>query len=165
MGLTQQEGSVVSLSLSGGHMSLYSYYSFYLREKDGQVLFDVRCWVDNGDANGYSHREIVLENTVAAQEDMDALRVLCERYHLARRRETYQKPKPGSGPFVRDAPTRNLDVRWDNGARLDAGIDFGNLDDLLAFFQALAVRIYETKPRPEGEIVSLPLFNGDHFVR
>jgi len=155
--LPAPEGKVISLSLGGGHMSRFSFYNFYLREKNGQVLFDARFW-----AGG---KEIALGNAAAAQEDMDALRTLCEQYALAERQRTYCKPIPGSGPFMYDAPMRSLDVRWENGARLDAGIDFGNLDDLRDFLEALAVRIYEAKPRPAGEIVSLHVFNGDHFVK
>jgi len=151
------EGKVISLSLGGGHMSRYSFYNFYLREKNGRVLYDARFWTGNN--------EIALGNAVAAREDMEALRALCEQYALAERQRTYRKRKPGSGPFMYDAPMRSLDVRWENGARLDAGIDFPEIPELRDFLEALAVRVYEAIPRPEGEIVSLHLFNGDHFVK
>lgn len=127
------EGNVISLSLSGGHMTRDSFYSYYLREKDSQVLFDANCWVDG--------REITLESATATQENMEELRALCETYNLARRQQTYRKPDPNARPFLRDAPMRRLSVRWENDAQLSAGIDFGNLDDLLVFFEELAIEI------------------------
>ena len=129
------EGEVVSLCLGGGHMAMDSFYSYYLREKDGQVLFDAHYWLIEGD----DYREITLENTAAAQEDLDAMRALCAEYGFAELQKAYRKPKPGSGPFIADAPMFGLDITWENGARLDADTDFGSEQALRSFFEALAL--------------------------
>ena len=126
------EGEVISLSLGGGHMTRDSFYNYYLREKDGQVLLDTHYWVVSGD----DYREIILENAEAAQEDLDALRALCDEYHFAQRQKDYRK-----GPFIADAPMLGLEAVWENGARLDADTSFGSEQALRAFFEALATRM------------------------
>jgi len=135
-GLSAQ-GDVVSLTLGENHMTRYDFYSYHLREKDGQILFDAHYWAEEDE----EYREITLENAAAAREDMEALRALCGEYHFAERQRDYRKPKPGSGPFVADAPTLGLDVIWENGARLDADTDFGSEQALRAFFETLATRL------------------------
>jgi hypothetical protein len=132
------EGEVVSLSLGAGHMTRDSFYSFYLREKDGQVLFAAHFWImeDGGDI-----REITLESAAAAPEDLAVLRALCREYGFAERQQTYRKPTPDPNLFIADAPMFGLDVRWENGARLDADTAFGSEQALRDFFEALANRL------------------------
>jgi len=134
-GTPPPEGEVVSLSLGGGHMTRDSFYSFSLREKNGQVLFDASYLVADGD----DIREVTLENAAAAQEDLDALRALCEEYGFAEKLWTRRKPKPG--PFVADGPCVHFEITWEDGTRLYADTVFDGELALHDFFEALANRL------------------------
>ena len=126
------EGRVISLYFSGNQMR--DYYGYHLREQDGQILFDARC---NRFRNEF--QEINLENAIAAPEDLETLRALCEAHGFAEKLRTYREPKPG--PFVADGSSVHFDVTWEDGTRLYAGTVFDGEQALRDFFEALAIRL------------------------
>jgi len=139
------EGNIISLKISyaGSSMLQYSGYSYYLCEENGEILFDAHLYIVGEDV-----REITLDKAVATQEDMEALRNICEEYNLAEKQKTsrtYKIPfwRKIMSKHISDGPVSDiiLEAVWENGATLFISPD--NTSDLLNFFKELAIRLNE----------------------
>ncbi len=96
------DNKITSLKLSSKEAPWYNSYSFHIREKDGAVLFDGTCALDDG----YTSREVMVEGVNVAREDMDALRALCREYGITAQRSR-----------KRSETNAVIEIGWENGAR------------------------------------------------
>ncbi|MCL2816614.1 MAG: hypothetical protein FWD23_18605 [Oscillospiraceae bacterium] len=137
------EGDITSLkiSYSGSGMMQYTDYNYYIREENGEILFDAHFYIVGEDV-----RKITLEKISSAQEDMEALRDICDEYDFARTQKkapVYKVPfwRKIMGNHISDGPVGDviLEITWENGAALAISPD--NMLNLLNFLKELAIRL------------------------
>ncbi len=122
------QGSVTRLYLSSSEGGFYHLY-----EEDGNVLFSTSCSVEE--------RDIELTDAAATAADMDALNALCEEYGFAEQQQSYRPHFPSYEPYPDSVIHHNLEVTWENGARLKSDSLFESEDALRAFLSNLALRL------------------------
>jgi hypothetical protein len=120
-------------------MVQYTGYSYYIREENGEILFDAHFYIVGEDV-----REITLEKTIVKQEDMETLREICGEYNFAEApvyKESFLKKI--FSKQIKDGPVNNviLKIIWENGTELVTSSK--KTSNLLDFFKELALRLNE----------------------
>ena len=148
------EGKIVSLEFSygGNGRNPFTAYRYYLREENGEILFDAHGYADN------SRIDVNVEKAVVSREDIDAVIEICggnstlaeqqKDYAVAASsvyivppwREIYDRineMQTTDGPFHK----KIFEIVWENGAALNANTTFGSEEALKTFFYDLATRL------------------------
>jgi len=166
------EGRVVSLEFSykGSMMSQYSDYRYYIREENGEVLFDAHSYF------GKNFKKITLENAVVTREDMDALIKIYGEKNLAEKQKnqaiasssvyiappwakTYREIMKNA---VTDGPhyPEIFQAKWENGATLYTSPPHGDEKlILLNYLDMMMIRL--ALPPAEGDIISFEFYGRD----
>ena len=173
------EGKVVSVRLSCANISRRqrekgvvskdywvkpNEYCFHLREEGGEFNFDGYCIFHEINCIHLGNRALKLKKISAAQEDMEALRTICEKNAFSEKWYSSLKKKieDKKNIFGCDGEKERdrLEVIWENGARLDMRLYFDKKYiasmELKSYFCKLAERLDKTLPA-DGKIVSFKL--------
>ena len=139
-------------------------YCFHLREEGGEFNCDCSCLFKDLYNGNWMDRELKLEKTSAAPEDMESLRGICEKNSFAEKWYSYpaKKIEDKKLAFGRqgDMERDRLELIWENGARLDMRLYFEQKYiasfELRSYFGNLAKRLDKTLPAG-GKVVSFRL--------
>ncbi|MGN1480267.1 MAG: hypothetical protein ACI4XH_10885, partial [Acutalibacteraceae bacterium] len=121
---------ISAVSISCCHMDRRYGYSFFLREENGQWLFDADCFTDDHE------NETVLENKAVGDDDISVLLDIIERNETVKFAETYKKPKQLFEAL--DESTYSLCLTFDDGSRYNADSIGSAMRELESFFYRLA---------------------------
>jgi hypothetical protein len=141
--LQPAEGKVVSFRIGGGGMTRDSFDHVHLREKEGNVWFDASFFVIEND----ELRQIEWKEKRVTQEDMEALRTLCDVYKFIQKQKDNRPHKPTRAERrkalqIMDGTTVNCTVIWENGAEYqESGQSIECESAMKRFFEALVERI------------------------
>ena len=158
-----EKGNIISLKMAGGGTGKDDSYSYYLREKDGETLFDAyyRTYCDDGEA-----KEVTITNVAVTQKDMDDMRHRCEKWEPAEKQDNREMP----GNTKNDSTIIQIEAIWENNAKLETkmvlSVDSRDMMYLLFSFERLTrqlggcYRPMPEEPAAEGKIVSLEFSYG-----
>jgi len=172
------EGKIVSLEFSyAGGTAHASDYRYYLREENGEALFDALCYVEQPGCFGFdSHTKLTPEKAVALREDIDAVIEICggnstlaeqQKKYIAAKSSVYIVP-PWRKIYDRlmerqmmDGPyhSQYFTLKWENGAELLTSPPDGRKLVLFNYLEMLAIRL--ALPPAEGDVVSFLFYGRD----
>jgi hypothetical protein len=138
------DGKVISFSIEGRvDMVRDSFFKYYLRQEDGELLFDASYGVIDDDG----FKQIELEKKIVKQEDMEVLRALCEKFNFTQKQRDYRPQKQTraqkkNASQIMDGSYAGCTVIWENGATYrESGQTIECETVMKTFFKTLVERI------------------------
>ena len=125
---------ISGLSLSQHHMDFSRYYSFYIRNDNGKIIFDADVRMNE------EPYEIILEGLEVDSKAFDKMLSINEKYSINNYVLNYKKKNL---PFeAKDKPQKKTTIYYTDGTDKSAATGSDYEQELYDFFKDLAIKYY-----------------------